>query len=121
LSNATRTSFSPEIGFDEFELKIKGADYLEILEKGGGILSTVRQTREISLKDLVVESRQRLDKLLRLGTTTCEVKTGYGLDTETELKMLAAIFALDKIHPIDLIPTFLPAHAVPPEFGRPGK
>jgi imidazolonepropionase len=64
----------------------------------------------------VIQSRQRVDKLLRLGTTTCEVKTGYGLDTETELKMLAAIFALDKIHQIDLIPTFLPAHAVPPEF-----
>jgi imidazolonepropionase len=102
--------------FDEFELKIKGADYLEILEKGGGILSTVRHTRQALLKDLVVESRQRLDKLLRFGVTTCEVKTGYGLDTETELKMLAAIFALDKIHPIDLIPTFLPAHAVPPEY-----
>ncbi len=101
---------------DEFELKIKGADYLEILENGGGILSTVRQTREASLKDLVKQSLKRLDKLLELGVTTCEVKTGYGLDTETELKMLAAIFALDKIHTIDLIPTFLPAHAVPPEY-----
>ncbi len=101
---------------DEFELKIKGADYLEILENGGGILSTVRQTREASLKDLVEQSLKRLDKLLKLGVTTCEVKTGYGLDTETELKMLAAIFALDKIHQVDLIPTFLPAHAVPPEY-----
>ena len=101
---------------DEFELKIKGADYLEILENGGGILSTVRQTREASLKDLVKQSLKRLDKLLELGVTTCEVKTGYGLDTETELKMLAAIFALDKIHTIDLLPTFLPAHAVPPEY-----
>lgn len=101
---------------DEFELKIRGADYLEILENGGGILSTVRQTREASLKDLVEQSRKRLDKLLGLGVTTCEVKTGYGLDTETELKMLAAIFALDKIHAVDLIPTFLPAHAVPPEY-----
>ncbi|MDQ3748948.1 MAG: imidazolonepropionase [Acidobacteriota bacterium] len=101
---------------NEFELKIKGADYLEILENGGGILSTVRQTRETNLKDLVEQSLKRLDKLLELGVTTCEVKTGYGLDTETELKMLAAIFALDKIHTIDLIPTFLPAHAVPPEY-----
>ncbi len=101
---------------DEFELKIKGADYLEILAGGGGILSTVRQTRETSLRDLVLESRKRLDKLLKLGVTTCEVKTGYGLDTETELKMLAAIFALDKIQPVDLIPTFLPAHTVPPEY-----
>jgi len=101
---------------DEFELKIKGADYLEILENGGGILSTVRQTREATLKELVEQSLKRLDKLLEMGVTTCEVKTGYGLDTETELKMLAAIFALDKIHTIDLIPTFLPAHAIPPEY-----
>jgi imidazolonepropionase len=101
---------------NEFELKIKGADYLEILENGGGILSTVCQTREASLKDLVEQSLKRLNKLLELGVTTCEIKTGYGLDTETELKMLAAVFALDKIHTIDLIPTFLPAHAVPLEY-----
>ena len=101
---------------NEFELKIKGADYLEILKNGGGILSTVRQTREASLADLIEQSRQRLDKLLALGVTTCEIKTGYGLDTETELKMLEAIIELDKIHEVDLIPTFLPAHAVPPEF-----
>ncbi|HMS43093.1 MAG TPA: imidazolonepropionase [Pyrinomonadaceae bacterium] len=101
---------------NEFELKIKGADYLEILANGGGILSTVRQTREASLADLVEQSRSRLDKLLNLGVTTCEIKTGYGLDTETELKMLEAIFELDKMHEVDLIPTFLPAHAVPQEF-----
>lgn len=101
---------------NEFELKIKGADYLEILQSGGGILSTVRQTREASLADLIEQSRKRLDKMLALGITTAEVKTGYGLDTETELKMLEAIFELDKSHEIDLIPTFLPAHAVPPEF-----
>ena len=102
--------------FDEFELKIKGADYLEILQSGGGILSTVRQTREASLTELIEQSRKRLDKLLELGVTTCEIKTGYGLDFETEMKMLEAIAELDKIHPVDLIPTFLPAHAVPPEF-----
>lgn len=101
---------------DEFELKIKGADYLEILEKGGGIISTVRQTRLASLANLVEQSRLRLDKMLALGVTTSEVKTGYGLDTETEMKMLEAIFELDKAHPIELIPTFLAAHAVPPEF-----
>lgn len=101
---------------DEFELKIKGADYLEILESGGGILSTVRQTRAASLGDLIEQSRKRLDKLLALGVATCEVKTGYGLDTETEMKMLGAILKLDKTHAIDLIPTFLSAHAVPPEF-----
>lgn len=101
---------------DEFELKIKGADYLEILQNGGGILSTVRQTRAASLQNLIEQSRRRLDKMLALGVTTAEVKTGYGLDTATELKMLEAIFELDKTHEIDLIPTFLPAHAVPPEF-----
>ncbi len=98
---------------DEFELKIKGADYLEILQNGGGILSTVRQTREASLIELVEQSRSRLDKMLALGVTTCEVKTGYGLSWESELKMLEAIFELDKTHEIDLIPTFLPAHAIP--------
>ena len=102
--------------FDEFELKIKGADYLEILNNGGGILSTVRQTRETNLQNLVEQSRRRLDKLLALGVTVCEVKTGYGLDFETEMKMLEAIAELDKTHKVDLIPTFLPAHAVPPEF-----
>ncbi|CAN5596360.1 imidazolonepropionase [soil metagenome] len=101
---------------DEFELKIKGADYLEILESGGGILSTVRQTRAANLAELVVQSKKRLDKLLALGVTTCEVKTGYGLDFETEIKMLEAIAELDRVHKIELIPTFLPAHAVPPEF-----
>ena len=98
---------------NEFELKIKGADYLEILKSGGGIHSTVRQTREASLENLIEQSRQRLDKMIALGITTAEVKTGYGLDTETELKMLEAIFELDRTHEIDLIPTFLPAHAIP--------
>lgn len=101
---------------NEFELKIKGADYLEILKNGGGILSTVRQTREANLAELVEQSRERLDKLLELGVTTCEIKTGYGLDTETEFKMLEAIIELDRLHQIELIPTFLPAHAIPPEF-----
>ncbi len=101
---------------DEFELKIKGAEYLEILESGGGILSTVKKTREASLEELVEQSRKRLNKLFELGVTTCEVKTGYGLNTETELKMLGAILKLNQIHPINLIPTLLAAHAVPPEF-----
>ncbi len=101
---------------DEFELKIKGANYLEILEAGGGILSTVKKTRQASLAELVEQSRKRLDKMFEMGVATCEVKTGYGLNLETELKMLDAIAELDKIHPIDIIPTFLGAHAVPPEF-----
>ena len=101
---------------DEFELKIKGADYLEILEKGGGIISTVRQTREASYGELLEHGRKRLDKMLQSGTTTCEIKTGYGLDTETELKMLRVIEELDKTHAIEIVPTFLGAHAVPLEY-----
>ena len=100
----------------EFELKINGADYMEILSAGGGIISTVRQTREAGIRDLVEQSRKRLDKMLALGVTTAEIKTGYGLDSATEFKMLEAIIELDRIHPIELLPTFLPAHAVPPEF-----
>lgn len=101
---------------DEFELKIKGADYLEILAAGGGIISTVGKTREASFDDLVGRGMSRLDNMLACGTTTCEIKTGYGLDTETELKMLAVIEELDRTHAIDVVPTFLAAHAVPPEF-----
>lgn len=101
---------------DEFERKIEGADYLEILEKGGGIISTVRKTRETSFEQLVEQSRRRLDKMLACGTTTVEIKTGYGLDTETELRMLDVILELDRTHTVDVVPTFLAAHAIPPEF-----
>lgn len=101
---------------DEFELKIKGVDYLEILAAGGGIISTVRKTREATFEQIVDESRKRLYKMLECGTTTTEIKTGYGLDLETELKMLRVVEELDKTHPTDLVPTFLAAHAVPPEF-----
>jgi imidazolonepropionase len=101
---------------NEFELKIKGADYLEILAAGGGIISTVEQTRAASLEQLVAESRGRLDKMRACGTGTVEIKTGYGLDTETELKMLEVIAELDRTHPIDIVPTFLAAHAVPTEY-----
>lgn len=101
---------------DEFELQIRGAAYLDILAAGGGIHSTVRRVREASVETLVAETLPRLKEMLQLGTTTAEVKTGYGLDTASELKMLAAIEALDAGQPIDLVPTFLGAHAVPAEF-----
>ena len=101
---------------NEFELKIKGAEYLDILAAGGGIISTVRNTRAASEEELIVAALGRLDKMLACGTTVCEIKTGYGLDTETELKMLRVIEALDKRHAIKVVPTFLAAHAVPPEF-----
>jgi imidazolonepropionase len=101
---------------DEFELKIKGAEYLDILAGGGGIISTVKHTRAASVEDLVHQSGKRLDEMLSSGTTTCEIKTGYGLDMETELKMLEVIATLDEIHPMTIVPTLLAAHAVPPEF-----
>lgn len=101
---------------DEFEQRIAGASYLEIMAAGGGIVATVRATRAAALEQLVDESRARLDAMLRNGTTTAEAKTGYGLDTATELKQLVATAALDAHHPIDLVPTFLGAHAVPPEY-----
>jgi imidazolonepropionase len=101
---------------NEFELKIKGADYLEIMAAGGGILNTAQKTRAASLRELVEQSAARLDKMLAHGTATAEIKTGYGLDTETELKMLQAIEELDRNHAVDLLATFLPAHAVPSEY-----
>ncbi len=100
----------------EFELRLQGATYLEIMAAGGGIMNTVRTTRSASLEDLVARSRQRLDRMLTHGTTTAEAKTGYGLDAENELKMLEAIRLLDESHPVDLIPTFLGAHAIPIEY-----
>lgn len=100
----------------EFEMRLAGATYLEIMAAGGGIMNTVRATRAASLEDLVDQTRQRLDVMLTHGTTTVEAKTGYGLDTENELKMLEAIRLLDQSHPVDLIPTFLGAHAIPAEY-----
>ena len=78
--------------------------------------ATVRATRAASLSELVTQSRARLDRMLAHGTTTAEVKTGYGLELATELKQLDAIRQLDATHPIDLVPTFLGAHAVPAEY-----
>jgi len=101
---------------DEFERRIRGETYEEIMAGGGGIAATVAATRAAPLKALVAQSRARLDAMLRLGTTTAEVKTGYGLEWETELKQLRAIEALDRGHAIDLVPTFMAAHALAPEF-----
>lgn len=100
----------------ELGLKLRGTPYLEILAQGGGILSTVRATRSASQAELEAKGRRALDEMLRVGTTTCEAKSGYGLDTETELKQLRAIRALNGSHPVDLVPTFLGAHAVPEEY-----
>lgn len=100
----------------EFEMRLQGASYMELMAAGGGIMSTVSVTRQASLDQIVDQSRERLDSMLAHGTTTAEAKTGYGLDTENELKMLEAIRLLDESHPVDLVPTFLGAHAVPAEY-----
>ena len=101
---------------DELRLRLAGATYGEIATNGGGILSTVRATRNSTVDDLVAASRPRFDEMLANGTTTCEVKSGYGLTTSSELTMLRAIREIDALHPIDLVPTFMGAHEVPPEF-----
>jgi imidazolonepropionase len=98
---------------DEFEAKLQGTSYQELLAEGGGILRTVRAVREASDADLRARLRAHLDTMLAHGTTTAEVKSGYGLDTETELRMLAAIDEVAADHPVDLVPTFMGAHAVP--------
>lgn len=100
----------------EFEMRIQGKTYLEIMQAGGGIVSTVRETRAASTDELVEHTRPRLERIFHHGTTTVEVKTGYGLDTQAELRMLEAILTLDKELPMDIIPTFLGAHAIPPEY-----
>lgn len=105
---------------DEFVQRIRGATYQEIAASGGGILATVRAVRAAPLAQLVAESRVRLDRMLAHGTTTVEVKTGYGLSLEAELKMLEAIARLQAGHPLTLVPTFLGAHATPPEYDPDG-
>jgi imidazolonepropionase len=101
---------------DEFEMRIQGASYMEIMATGGGIVSTMKAVRAASLEQIVEQTRARLDTMLRHGTTTVEIKTGYGLDTENELKLLNAIGALGVHSAIELIPTFMGAHALPPEY-----
>jgi imidazolonepropionase len=101
---------------DELKLKLEGKSYLDILKMGGGILRTVRETRKASEEDLFLTAKKVLNRMLKFGTTTVEAKSGYGLDTDTEIKCLEVIKRLDGEHAIDLVPTFLGAHAIPPEF-----
>ncbi len=100
---------------NEFEKRIKGASYLDILKSGGGILNTVRATRAASKEELIKKSLKHLDTMLKFGTTTIEAKSGYGLTIKDESKQLQVMNELNKIHPIDIIPTFL-VHTTPPEF-----
>lgn len=104
---------------NEFLMRCAGKTYAEIANAGGGIVASMSATRNASLEALVASGQRRLRRMLATGTTTCEVKTGYGLDTESELRMLQAIVLLAQTqHCIDLIPTFMPAHAFPPNADR---
>jgi imidazolonepropionase len=100
----------------EFDLRLQGKTYLEILQAGGGILSTVRATRQASVETLKTETRQRIRRMFAYGTTTAEAKSGYGLETMAELRMLQALLELGREGPLDLAITFLGAHAIPPEY-----
>lgn len=105
---------------DEFEMRVSGASYMEIMAAGGGIMNTVRHTRDASLEDLVTQTRLRLAQMMVFGTTTVEIKTGYGLSTAHELKQLAAIRRLQEESPATLVSTFLGAHAIPVEYAGRG-
>lgn len=100
----------------ELQHRLGGASYAEIAAAGGGILSTVAATRAASAEELSTNTRIRLDEMLACGTTTCEAKSGYGLTTESEMRQLRVLRALDEAHAIDIVPTFLGAHEIPPEY-----
>ncbi len=100
----------------EFEMRLKGASYAEIARAGGGILSTVRAVRAASEDEIYAQSRPRLEALMAEGITTLEIKSGYGLDTANEIKLLTVIQRLKDDTPLTIAPTFLGAHTVPPEF-----
>ncbi len=100
----------------EIAMKLAGAGYLDILNAGGGILDTVRKTRAAGQEELFAKSYAFLDEMMGMGVTTCEAKSGYGLDLENEVKMLEVIKELNEKHAIDVVPTFMGPHAVPPEY-----
>ena len=100
----------------ELEMRLSGMSYMDILRSGGGILKTMYATREASKEKLVEEGKKVLDSMMLNGTTTVEAKSGYGLTVEHETKMLLAAKDLSKQHPLDIVPTFLGAHAFPPEY-----
>jgi len=100
----------------EFEQRIQGLSYLELSERGGGILSTVEATRKASFEELFSLGKRRLDRMISKGITTIEAKSGYGLSLPDEMKILKVMKALKGIHPMDIVPTFLGAHTVPKEF-----
>ena len=101
---------------EEFSWRLRGDSYMEIMQRGGGIVNTVKATRQASPEELIQTGIKRLDSMLSFGVTTAEGKSGYGLDLDTEIKQLEVMAQLDKVHPIDVVPTFLGAHAVPEEY-----
>ena len=103
---------------NEFLMRCQGRSYQEIAKAGGGIVASMNATRNASVDELVESGKRRLAAMLAAGTTTCEVKTGYGLSAASELNMMRAIFRLAKMQPVELIPTFMPAHAFPPDKER---
>lgn len=100
----------------ELQLKLRDVSYIEILNNGGGILSSVKETRRLSLEELYYQSKKRLDLMLLHGTTTIESKSGYGLNFEDEIKMLQVNKLLNEKHPLDVTSTFMGAHAIPTEY-----
>lgn len=103
---------------DEFALKLQGYDYQEIAARGGGIINSARKLRSSSEEDLYEQAARRLEELITLGTGTLEIKSGYGLDRESELKMLRVARKLDRDYPVTIRTTFLGAHAIPPEYAQ---
>ena len=101
---------------EEYAWRLMGDSYMDILQRGGGILSTVRATRSASREELTEAGLKRLDSMLSFGVTTVEGKSGYGLDRETEIKQLEVMADLNRLHPLDVVPTFMGAHAVLPEY-----
>lgn len=97
---------------NEIPLKLKGAGYLDILRAGGGILDTVTKTRAAGFDELYEKTEGFLDEMMGLGVTTCEAKSGYGIDLETEVKLLEVLKKLNEDHPMDIVSTFMPAHVV---------
>ncbi len=101
---------------EEFSWRLRGDSYMEIMERGGGIINSVRATREASREELFAVGKKRLDSMLSFGVTTVEGKSGYGLDYDTEIKQLEVMQELDQVHPVDVVRTFLGAHAVPKDY-----
>jgi imidazolonepropionase len=100
----------------EFEMRLEGKTYLEIMAAGGGIVSTMRATRGAAHAEMLAQTRARAEALFRHGTTTAEAKTGYGLETQSELRQLAVLLDLNQSGPLEIVPTFLGAHAIPSEY-----